>query len=52
MLFLDAIFSRQAPLTGGNGGSRVLSVLQAAQRSLVLNGEPVALSFERFGERQ
>lgn len=49
--FLDAISSRQAPLTDGNSGLRVLSVLQAAQRSLVMNGEPVALSFERFGER-
>ncbi|HWN99004.1 MAG TPA: Gfo/Idh/MocA family oxidoreductase [Blastocatellia bacterium] len=49
--FLDAINSRQAPLTDGNSGLRVLSVLQAAQRSLVMNGEPVALSFERFGER-
>jgi predicted dehydrogenase len=49
--FLDAITSRQSPLTDGKSGLRVLSVLQAAQRSLVMNGEPVALSFERFGER-
>jgi predicted dehydrogenase len=48
--FLDVISSRQAPLTDGNSGLRVLSVLQAAQRSLVMNGEPVALSFERFAE--
>lgn len=50
--FLDAITSRQAPLTDGNSGLRVLSVLQAAQRSLVMNGEPVALSLERFSDRQ
>jgi predicted dehydrogenase len=50
--FLDAITTRQAPLTDGNSGLRVLNVLQAAQRSLVMNGEPVALSFERFGETQ
>lgn len=49
--FLDAIATRQAPLTDGKSGLRVLSVLQAAQRSLVMNGEPVALSLERFGER-
>jgi predicted dehydrogenase len=49
--FLDAITSRQSPLTDGKSGLRVLSVLQAAQRSLVMNGEPVALSLERFGER-
>ena len=49
--FLDAIATRQSPLTDGKSGLRVLSVLQAAQRSLVMNGEPVALSLERFGER-
>lgn len=49
--FLDAITTRQTPLTDGNSGLRVLSVLQAAQRSLVMNGEPVSLAFERFGER-
>lgn len=49
--FLDAISSRKPPLTDGKSGLRVLNVLQAAQRSLVMNGEPVALSFERFGER-
>lgn len=50
--FLEAITSRRAPLTDGQSGLRVLTVLQAAQRSLVMNGEPVAMSFERFGERQ
>ena len=41
--FLDAITTRQAPLTDGRSGLQVLSVLQAAQRSLVMNGEPVTL---------
>lgn len=41
--FLDAIESRNPPLTDGESGLEVLAVLQAAQRSLVMNGEPVAL---------
>jgi len=41
--FLDAVATRRPPLTDGESGLRVLSVLQAAQRSLVMNGEPVAL---------
>jgi predicted dehydrogenase len=39
--FLSAIATRIQPLTDGRSGLRVLSVLQAAQRSLILNGEPV-----------
>jgi predicted dehydrogenase len=46
--FLSAIESRQPPLTDGESGLRVLKVLQAAQRSLVMNGEPVALPMEAF----
>ena len=41
--FLDAVATRRPPLTDGPSGLRVLKVLQAAQRSLVMNGEPVAL---------
>jgi len=41
--FLNAVATRQPPLTDGVSGLRVLRVLQAAQRSLVTNGEPVAL---------
>jgi predicted dehydrogenase len=41
--FLDAIATRQAPLTDGPSGLRVLEVLGAAQRSLMLNGEPVTI---------
>ena len=46
--FLQAMESRQAPLTDGYSGLRVLKVLQAAQRSLVMNGEPVSLPIETF----
>ena len=46
--FLAAITTRQPPLTDGASGLRVLKVLQAAQRSLVMNGEPVSLPMETF----
>ncbi|MCH9008303.1 Gfo/Idh/MocA family oxidoreductase [candidate division KSB1 bacterium] len=41
--FLNAIADRQPPLTDGKSGLGVLRVLQAAQRSLVMNGEQVTL---------
>jgi predicted dehydrogenase len=41
--FLDAIETRTPPLTDGRSGLNVLAVLSAAQRSLILNGEPVTL---------
>jgi predicted dehydrogenase len=41
--FIKAITTRQAPLTDGESGLRVLRVLQAAQRSLITNGDPVML---------
>lgn len=41
--FLTAINTRQPPLTNGHSGLQVLTVLQAAQRSLITNGEPIAL---------
>ncbi len=44
--FLDAIKTRQPPITHGESGLRVLRVLQAAQRSLIINGEPVQLPME------
>lgn len=44
--FIDAMISREPPLTDGHSGQRVLQVLQAAQRSLVMNGEPMTLSLE------
>jgi predicted dehydrogenase len=41
--FLEAMAARRPPKTDGESGLRVLKVLQAAQRSLMLNGEPVTL---------
>ncbi|MEM2001804.1 MAG: Gfo/Idh/MocA family oxidoreductase [Candidatus Methanomethylicaceae archaeon] len=46
--FLSAVETRVPPLTDGRSGLRVLKVLQAAQRSLVMNGEPVTLPMEAF----
>ncbi len=46
--FLSAMETRVPPLTDGTSGLRVLKVLQAAQRSLVMNGEPVTLPMEAF----
>lgn len=45
--FIEAVNSRQPPLTDGQSGLRVLAVLQAAQRSLVLNGQPIQLPFDQ-----
>jgi UDP-2-acetamido-3-amino-2,3-dideoxy-glucuronate N-acetyltransferase len=39
--FIDCITQRREPLTTGDEGVRVLQVLQACQRSLQMNGEPV-----------
>ncbi len=44
--FLQAMVARQPPLTDGYSGLRVLKVLQAAQRSLIMNGALVELSME------
>ena len=44
--FLDCIADRRQPLTDGESGVRVLLVLQAAQRSLITQGEPVRLPLE------
>jgi predicted dehydrogenase len=44
--FLEALATRRPPVTDGPSGLRVLQVLQAAQRSLVLNGDPVPLPLE------
>ena len=44
--YLQAISSRDLPLTDGYSGLQVLKVLQAAQRSLMMNGAPVALPNE------
>jgi len=44
--FLEALATRRPPVTDGRSGLWVLQVLQAAQRSLVMNGEPVQLPLE------
>jgi predicted dehydrogenase len=41
--FLHCIETRQTPKTDGRDGWRVLKVLEASQRSLTMNGEPVQL---------
>ena len=41
--FLDCVRTRNQPLSDGNDGIRVIKVLDAAQRSLKNNGEPVSL---------
>lgn len=46
--FLSALVTRQPPLTNGLSGLRVLKVLQAAQHSLISNGEPVNLPLEVY----
>jgi predicted dehydrogenase len=48
--FLNAIETRRAPATDGASGLRVLQVLQAAQRSLVMNGEPLTLPLVNLNE--
>jgi UDP-2-acetamido-3-amino-2,3-dideoxy-glucuronate N-acetyltransferase len=42
--FLNCILTRSQPLTPGEEGVRVLQVLQACQRSLQMNGEPVQVN--------
>jgi len=49
--FLDSMVSRQPPITDGHSGLRVLQVLQSAQRSLVMNGDPIALPIENHIEK-
>lgn len=44
--FLQSIQTRKPPLTDGESGLRVLQVLQTAQRSLGMNGEPLTLAVE------
>lgn len=44
--FIDAMASRQPPLTDGRSAVRVLSVLEASQHSLTMNGEAVMVQGE------
>lgn len=46
--FLDAIQTRQQPLTDGHSGLQVLKVLQAAQRSLITHGQTILLPMEEL----
>lgn len=52
--FLQAIKTRRPPLTDGRSGLAVLQVLQAAQRSLIMNGEQVVIpesgAFSAYGK--
>jgi predicted dehydrogenase len=41
--FIDCVLNRCQPVTTGEEGLRVLQVLEACQRSLQMNGEPVQL---------
>lgn len=47
--FLNAIHSRCPPITTGLSGLQTLQVLEAAQRSLIMNGQPVQLPIEGYG---
>jgi len=49
--FLSAIVTRRPPVTDGRSGLQVLQVLEAAQRSLGMGGEPVTLPIENYSER-
>jgi predicted dehydrogenase len=49
--FLEAIQTRRPSVTDGRSGLRVLQVLQAAQRSLIMNGEPMTLPIEHCREK-
>lgn len=43
---LEAVRLRKPPITDGESGLRVLKVLQAAQRSLITNGQTILLPME------
>jgi UDP-2-acetamido-3-amino-2,3-dideoxy-glucuronate N-acetyltransferase len=48
--FIECLKTRCTPKTDGNDGWRVLKVLEASQRSLSMNGEPVQLETNRAQE--
>jgi len=48
--FLECVETRKRPMTDGYDAWRVLKVLEASQRSLSLNGEPVLLEAARLRE--
>ena len=46
--FVDCIAKSKKPLTGGYEGLKIVSVLEAAQRSLQNNGKPVKLTMPKL----
>jgi predicted dehydrogenase len=48
--FLVAMSTRVDPLTDARSGVRVLSVLEASQRSLMMNGEAVTVPFDTYAD--
>jgi len=46
--FIHCVRERLAPLTAGEEGLKVLEVLEACQRSLQMNGEPVQVNARRL----
>jgi predicted dehydrogenase len=48
LAFLNSVETRQQPLTDGESAVAVLKVLQAAQRSLMTNGQNVAIAMEAY----
>jgi predicted dehydrogenase len=42
--FLECVRTRRQPVSDGYDGLRVVKVLDAAQRSLKVNGEPVKIA--------
>jgi len=49
--FLNGIATGQAPRTGGESGLQVVAVLEEAERSLNLRGQPMTLDWTRLGAR-
>jgi UDP-2-acetamido-3-amino-2,3-dideoxy-glucuronate N-acetyltransferase len=49
--FVDCVKSRKTPRTDGENGLRVLKVLDACQRSIEANGQPVRLEGERHARQ-
>jgi hypothetical protein len=42
--FIDSITEKRLPITDGYAGYRVVRLLEAAQRSMSLNGRPIELA--------
>lgn len=44
--FINCILGKETPKSGGKQGYRVVTMLEAAQQSLINNGQPVAINFQ------